>query len=220
MTIKGFIFDLDGVIVDTARLHYLAWKELANELGFEFTPEHNERLKGVSRMRSLEILLEIGGIDLPEQEKIKLAERKNQRYRQLVMQLTPADMLPGAMDFLRKSRQLGLKLALASASKNTPLILQRIGLDTFFDAVVDGNRVSKAKPDPEVFLVAANDLRLEPEQCVVFEDAVAGVEAAHRAGMKVVGIGKKDVLKDAEMVVASLAEITPEQVLQYFVEKN
>lgn len=213
---KAFIFDLDGVIVDTARLHYQAWRELANELGFDFTIEDNERLKGVSRMRSLEILLEIGGIVVDEQEKLRLAERKNNRYRQLIMKLTPADMLPGAKEFLDQSKMLGLKLALASASKNTPLILERIGLQDFFDTVVDGNRVTKAKPDPEIFLVAAKDLQVEPQQSVVFEDAVAGIEAAHAAGMKAVGIGKPQVLTQADLVVAGLGEITPQFVIEYF----
>ncbi len=213
---KAFIFDLDGVIVDTARLHYQAWRELANELGFDFTIEDNERLKGVSRMRSLEILLEIGGIVVDEQEKLRLAERKNNRYRQLIMKLTPADMLPGAKEFLDHSKMLGLKLALASASKNTPLILERIGLQDFFDTVVDGNRVTKAKPDPEIFLVAAKDLQVEPQQSVVFEDAVAGIEAAHAAGMKAVGIGKPQVLTQADLVVAGLGEITPQFVIEYF----
>ena len=213
---KAFIFDLDGVIVDTARLHYQAWSELANELGFDFTIEDNERLKGVSRMRSLEILLEIGGIEVDGQEKLRLAERKNNRYRQLIMKLTPADMLPGAKEFLDQSKMLGLKLALASASKNTPLILERIGLQDFFDTVVDGNRVTKAKPDPEIFLVAAKDLQVEPQQSVVFEDAVAGIEAAHAAGMKAVGIGKPQVLTQADLVVAGLGEITPQFVIEYF----
>ncbi len=213
---KAFIFDLDGVIVDTARLHYQAWRELANELGFDFTLEDNERLKGVSRMRSLEILLEIGGIEVDGQEKLRLAERKNNRYRQLIMKLTPADMLPGAKEFLDQSKMLGLKLALASASKNTPLILERIGLQDFFDIVVDGNRVTKAKPDPEIFLVAANDLQVQPQQAVVFEDAVAGIEAAHAAGMKAVGIGKPQVLTQADLVVSGLNQITPQFVLEYF----
>ncbi len=213
---KAFIFDLDGVIVDTARLHYQAWRELAQKLGFDFTLEDNERLKGVSRMRSLEILLEIGGIEASDEEKMRMAEEKNERYRQLVMQLSPADMLPGAKDFLDSARALGLKLALASASKNTPLILERIGLSDFFDAVVDGNRVKKAKPDPEVFLVAAQDLAVEPGQCVVFEDAIAGIEAAHRGGMRAVGIGDKAVLREADMVVKGLDGITPAQVLEFF----
>ncbi len=213
---KAFIFDLDGVIVDTARLHYQAWRELAQKLGFDFTEKDNERLKGVSRMRSLEILLEIGGIKASEEEKLRMAEEKNQRYRELVMQLTPEDMLPGAKDFLDRARELGLKLALASASKNTPLILERIGLNSFFDAVVDGNRVKKAKPEPDVFLVAAQDLGVEPQKCVVFEDAIAGVEAAHRGGMKAVGIGDKNVLSEADLVVHGLDEITPEQVLEFF----
>ncbi len=216
---KAFIFDLDGVIVDTARLHYQAWKELADELGFEFTPEHNERLKGVSRMRSLEILLEIGGITATREQMQEMAEKKNNRYRQLIMTLTPDDILPGAKNFLDGAKTLGLKTALASASKNAPLILQRIGLDKFFDAVVDGNKVSKAKPDPEVFLVAARELGVSPSDSVVFEDAVAGVQAARSAGMHVVGIGDPEILTGADFVVPGLNAITPQQVIDRL-EKN
>ncbi len=211
--IKGCIFDLDGVIVDTAKFHYQAWKELARELGFDFTEKDNERLKGVSRMRSLEILMEIGGIQADEQEKQRLAERKNRRYRELINTLTPADILPGVMDFLNQAKSMGKKLAIASASKNTPLILEHIGLADFFDAVVDGNKITKAKPDPEVFLRAAEELGLVPAECVVFEDAVAGVEAALRGGMKAVGVGDANILNKAHLVIPGFKNLNCKEIL-------
>ncbi len=211
--IKGCIFDLDGVIVDTARFHFQAWRELARELGFEFTEKDNERLKGVSRMRSLEILLEVGGITVTEEEKLALAEKKNRRYRELISTLIPTDILPGVMDFLLEARELGRRLAIASASKNTPLILERIGLEDFFDAIVDGNRITKAKPDPEVFLTAARDMGLSPDQCIVFEDAVAGVEAAHRGGMIAIGVGSKDRLPEADINFTSFQELKCQDIL-------
>ncbi len=212
--IQGCIFDLDGVIVDTARFHFQAWQELAHELGFEFTEKDNERLKGVSRMQSLEILLEIGGIKATEEEKKALADRKNQRYRELISTLTPQDLLPGVMDFLYQARRLNKNIAIASASKNTPLILERLGLSNFFDAVVDGNKITKAKPDPEVFITAAKELGLVPEECVVFEDAVAGVKAAHLGGMIAIGVGTKDRLPDADINILSFQGLRCKHLLE------
>src|SRR5574344_564756 len=199
--IKACIFDLDGVIVDTAKYHFIAWRELAAELGFEFTEAHNERLKGVSRMTSLEILLEVGGITLNEEQKLKLAAQKNNRYVSYIEKMTPDEILPGVVSFLNELRLAGIKTAIGSASKNPPLILERLKLEKFFDAVVDGNKVSEAKPNPEVFLKGASELGLEPKNCIVFEDAVAGVEAAHNGGMKCVGIGFPEILTEADMVI-------------------
>lgn len=213
---KTAIFDLDGVIVDTAKYHYLAWKRLAEELGFEFTEHHNERLKGVSRMKSLEILLEIGNIKLDEQTMINMAEKKNQWYVEYIKNLTPDEILPGANDFIKDIRKLGVKTALGSASKNAVLILQNLGITEYFDAVVDGNCVSKAKPDPEVFTKAAEMLGSTPEACVVFEDAEAGIEAAKRGGMYAVGIGKSDILKNAYIVINGFDKITSKQLLELF----
>jgi len=212
MEVKGCIFDLDGVIVDTARFHYIAWKELAKGLGFDFTEEDNEQLKGVSRMTSLEILLKIGGISLSEEEKLRYAEEKNQLYLTYVQRMTPEDVLPGVLDFLLNLREKGIGIALGSASKNAPLILERVGLTSLFNAVVDGTMVSEAKPDPQVFQTAARMLGLSPENCIVFEDARAGIEAAHRAGMKAVGIGSKSQLPEAEQVVPGFSGITLEQL--------
>lgn len=201
------IFDLDGVIVDTAKYHYLAWKRLANDLGFDFTETDNERLKGVSRVRSLEILLEIGGISLDEAAKAEVAARKNEWYVDYISKMDASEMLPGAPEYLKKLRAKGVKTALGSASKNAPLILDRLGITSLFDAIIDGNKVSKAKPDPEVFLRAADELCVPPTHCVVFEDAEAGVEAALRAGMGVVGIGKSSTLKEADMLIDGLYQL-------------
>ncbi len=207
---KGCIFDLDGVIVDTAKYHYLAWKKIADELGFEFTLKDNERLKGVSRMASLDILLSIGGILLPESEKLALADRKNKIYLEYILKMTPEEVLPGVKSFLTALREAGIRVSLGSASKNAKTILRQVGIEDLFDAVADGNNVSKAKPDPDVFLKGAELLGLPSYQCVVFEDAVAGVEAAHRAGMKCVGVGDSEILKEADAVIAGFEQLKVE----------
>ena len=199
------IFDLDGVICDTAKYHYLAWKRLAQELGFDFTEKDNERLKGVSRMRSLEILLEVGGLEKTEEEKAKLAEKKNTWYVEYILQMDSSELLPGVLDFLEELKENEVKLALGSASKNARTILQRLGITPLFDAIVDGNLVTKAKPDPEVFTLGAELLGIPPENAVVFEDAQAGIEAALAAGMKVIGVGDPKVLKNAQHVITGFA---------------
>lgn len=204
--LKAAIFDLDGVIVDTAKYHFLAWKRLSEELGINFTIEDNERLKGVSRMRSLEIILEIGGIDLSEDVKAQLAEKKNEWYKEYINQMNESEILRGAREFILKLRERGVKTALGSASKNAKTILEKVGLSELFDVIVDGNVVSKAKPDPEVFIKAAEQLGIAPESCAVFEDAQAGIQAAKAAGMAAVGIGTKEVLKDADYIIAGLYE--------------
>lgn len=204
---KGAIFDLDGVIVDTAKYHYLAWKELAEELGFFFSENDNERLKGVSRMRSLEILLEVGGITATEEEKLEFAKRKNERYIELLQNLNKSELLEGAEEYLKSLRKDGILISLGSASKNAPFILEKLQIADLFDAIVDGNSVSKAKPDPEVFLKAAQMLGLPAEDCCVFEDSQAGIEAARRAGCSVVAIDKGGVLEDADKYVKCLGEL-------------
>lgn len=213
MPIKAFIFDLDGVIVDTAIHHYQAWKRLANELGFDISEEFNEQLKGVSRVDSLNIILEHGGLVLPDEEKNELAIRKNQWYLDLVSRMTPDDILPGVATFFSEVRKAGLETALGSASKNAPLILERIGMGKVFDAVIDGTKVEKSKPDPEVFTKGADELGVRYNECVVFEDAVAGVEAGKRAGMFTVGLGSPDVLIRADLVAPSLDVLTVDAVL-------
>ena len=211
-TIEACIFDLDGVIVDTAVYHYKAWKRLAHELGFDFTAEDKERLKGVSRMRSLEIILELGKVQKTEAEKEELAARKNTWYVEMINRMTPDEVLPGAKEFLQACINAGIKTALGSASKNSMTILEKTGITHFFNAVIDGNKVSKPKPDPEVFLKGAEELGVLPAHCVVFEDAIAGVEAAINGGMKVVGIGSPQVLTKANLVVSGLDKMTIEKL--------
>ncbi len=210
--IKACLFDLDGVIVDTAKYHYIAWKELAAELGFEFTEKDNERLKGVSRMASLDILLSIGGITKTEKEKDLLAQRKNERYVSLISQMKADEVLHGAKELLTACRKTGIATALGSASKNAMIILERLKLNDLFDVIIDGTHTTKAKPDPEVFLLGAAALRVEPEHCVVFEDAEAGIEAALAAGMKCVGIGSSEVLGKANLVIAGLHQMSLEKL--------
>jgi beta-phosphoglucomutase len=207
MRIRGCIFDLDGVIVDTAKYHYLAWKRLSDQLGIIFTEEDNERLKGVSRMTSLEIILEIGRKKLDSNDKEKLASLKNKWYVEYISKMTPDEILPGTLEFINELKSNNIKIALGSASRNTPMILDRVNLKNVFDAVADGNSVHKAKPDPAVFIKAAEMVGIEAGRCVVFEDAVAGIEAALNAGMICVGIGEKDHLKDAHMVIKGLYEM-------------
>ncbi len=207
MDIQGALFDLDGVLVDTAKYHYLAWKRLANAWGFDFTETDNERLKGVSRVRSLEILLEIGGVSMTDSQKEEAAALKNSWYVEYLTALDETALLPGSWEYLQRLREHGIRIALGSASKNAPLILDRLNITGFFDAVIDGNTVSKAKPDPEVFIKGAAALGLAPEHCVVFEDSLAGIEAAKRGGMKAVGVGRPELLPGADRYVASLTEM-------------
>ncbi len=212
--IAGLIFDLDGVLVDTARYHYLAWRRLAQELGLDLTVQTNERLKGVSRSKSLEIILADAGRSATDAEMQVMAARKNGWYLEHILRMTPAEVLPNVKPFVRRARTLGLRTAIGSASKNTPTILERTGLAPLFDAVVDGNVTSAAKPDPEVFLRAAQALGLVPACCVVFEDSASGVEAARRAGMRVVGIGRPQALAEADIVVRGFSGLTPTGVIR------
>lgn len=205
---KVIIFDLDGVIVDTAKYHYLAWRDLANDLGFVFTEEQNEQLKGVSRVRSLEILLNIGKIELSDKKKEELLIVKNKEYLEYVNKMTSDEILPGIKELLTFLENKKVPFALGSASKNAPLILQKVGLIDKFDAIVDGNDVSKAKPDPEVFLIAAKKLNKTPDQCIVIEDALAGVQAANNAGMISVAIGDKKLLHEADYNLSDTSKLT------------
>lgn len=206
------IFDLDGVLVDTAKYHYKAWKRLTDKLGIDFTEDDNERLKGVSRMASLEIILEIGNIELDERKKLEYATLKNNWYIEYISKMTPSEILPGCVQFIRELKNVNIRIAIGSASKNTPMILERVGIQGMFDAVADGNNITKAKPDPEVFLKAAEMVGTKPENCVVFEDAVAGVQAALNAGMKCIGIGSPEVLTKAHFVVPGLYEMSIEKL--------
>jgi beta-phosphoglucomutase len=208
MKILGCIFDLDGVIVDTAKYHYQAWKVLANQIGIEFSEKDNERLKGVSRMDSLEIILEIGNVKLSNEKKHEYAALKNKWYVDYINKMTPDEILPGSVEFINELRNAGILVAIGSASKNTSLILKKVGIGRLFDAVADGNIVSKAKPDPEIFIKASDLLGIEPGKCIVFEDAIAGVKAAINAGMKCIGIGSPYVLTEAHFVISGLHEMS------------
>jgi beta-phosphoglucomutase len=201
---QAALFDLDGVIVDTAKYHYVAWREMANGLGFDLTEQQNERLKGVSRMESLDIVLSIGGVEVSPEEKERLGASKNRRYVELVGRMDSSEILRGAREYLSLLRERRIKIGLGSASKNADLILNNLGIRSLFDVVVDGTKVTKSKPDPEVFLLGAGGLGVPPASCVVYEDAAAGIEAAKAAGMSAVGIGLAENLPEADLVVPGL----------------
>lgn len=212
--IKACIFDLDGVIVDTAKYHYLAWKEIAEELGFCFTKEDNENLKGVSRMDSLNILLKIGGISLDEARKLELAQKKNKYYLNYISKMNGNELLPGVLNFIKQIREKGLKIALGSVSKNSMTILNNLKIASYFDIIIDGNKITHAKPNPEVFLKGSEELDLLPSACVVFEDSKAGILAAKNAGMYSIGIGSKSILEEADIVIQSFNDMTYERLLE------
>lgn len=205
--VKAFIFDLDGVIVDTAKYHYLAWKKIANELGIDFTHEHNELLKGVSRVRSLDIILELGNIEATQENKDKWLVQKNEDYLSYLVNMDESEILPGVMPILKFLKENKQGIALGSASKNAKPILEKTGIMDYFDVVVDGNDVSNAKPDPEVFLQAAKLLNATNENSIVFEDSVAGIQAANIANMTSVGIGDKEVLNEAKYIFSDFTQI-------------
>ena len=207
MNKSGFIFDLDGVIVDTAGYHYLAWKKLADHLGIAFDEESNEQFKGVSRKRCLEILLELGGLKVDQKRFDAMLAEKNEDYLSYINHMDSSEILPDVPRVLEYLREQGIPMALGSASKNARPILEKVALLPYFETVVDGNQVTKAKPDPEVFLIAARALGVAPENCVVFEDAVAGIEAAKKAGMISVGIGDPEVLNNADYNFRDFTEI-------------
>lgn len=200
MNKKAFIFDLDGVIVDTAKYHFLAWQKLASQLGIEFTPEHNEQLKGVSRVRSLDIILGIGNYEASQEDKNKWLIQKNEDYLSYLVDMDESEILPGVIPVLQFLKQNNQAIALGSASKNARPILEKTGIINYFDAIVDGNDVSNAKPDPEVFLNAAKALSIANEDSIVFEDSVAGVQAANIAKMTSIGIGEETVLHEAQYI--------------------
>ncbi|WP_297765000.1 beta-phosphoglucomutase [uncultured Muriicola sp.] len=204
---KGFIFDLDGVIVDTAKYHYLAWKHLADELEIPFTEEQNEQFKGVSRKRCLEILLEWGNFSVSQTQFDAWLAEKNEDYLRYIETMTASEILPDVPKVLNYLQEHGIPMALGSASKNARPILKKVGLIPYFTSIVDGTQVTKAKPDPEVFLIAARELRVMPKNCVVFEDALAGIEAANSAGMTSIGIGEKKILTEARFIFKDFTEI-------------
>lgn len=188
--IKGALFDLDGVVVFTDKYHYLAWKKLANEQGWEFDEHVNNGCRGVPRLASLQVILDHNGLDLPSEEQGHLANTKNEYYKELLKQITSADIYPGVVEFIQQLKTDGLKLSICSSSKNAQTVLDALDLTGYFDAVIGGNDIANPKPDPEIFLTGADRLGLTSEECVVFEDAESGVEAAHAAGMLCVGVGE------------------------------
>ncbi len=205
--IKAVIFDLDGVIVSTDDCHYEAWQQMADKQGIYFDREINQRLRGVSRMESLEIVLERAIRAYTEDEKAAMADEKNETYKRLVEKLSPGAMLPGALETLEALRKKGVLIAIGSSSKNTPIILRQIGLEGYFDAVADGNGIKNSKPDPEVFLLAAKMMSMPPESCLVVEDADAGVEAALNGNMRVLGVGAASLNPKATITAGSLKDV-------------
>lgn len=216
--LKAFIFDLDGVITDTAEYHFLAWKALAEDLGITFTREDNEELKGVSRMDSLEKILELGGRtgDFSAEEKEALAEKKNEHYLTLIQNITPADLLPAIKELIADIKAKGLKLGLASASKNAFTVMESLGMKSEFDIIVDAKTVVNGKPHPEVFLRAAEMLGVEQEACIGVEDAAAGVQAIKSAGMFAVAVGPKESFENADLVYASTSELSFDKIVEVY----
>ena len=219
LNIKACIFDLDGVIVDTAKYHFIAWRRLANELGIDFTEKDNEKLKGVSRMGSLELILEWGGLSLDENKKLELAARKNEWYLEYILQMKPGEILPGVILFLDTLREKGIKIGLGSASKNAPTILNRLKLENYFESIIDGTKVTNSKPHPEVFLKGAAELGVAPGNCIVFEDASKGIDAALNGGMLAVGIGKEEDLGHAHFVIPDFENIQFDELLEHLNEQ-
>jgi beta-phosphoglucomutase len=218
MIIKAFLFDLDGVLTDTSELHFQGWKRLAEEEGISFTREDNEALRGVSRRESLNLLLK--GRQVTEEQAREMMERKNGYYLDLVQQMTPADLLPGAREIIAEIKALGLKQAIVSSSKNAALVLERLQIGDLFDAVIDGNAPARSKPYPDLFLLAAQAAGVPPANCLVVEDAGAGVDAAHAAGMPALGLGPKERVGHAELVFDSLEHHTAREILAFFAPRR
>lgn len=216
--LNAFIFDLDGVITDTAEYHYLAWKALGEELDIPFTREFNEELKGISRMDSLEKILVLGGRqdDFTEEEKINLAEKKNIHYCRLIEGITPKDILPGIKELIAVIKAKNLKVGLASVSKNAFTVMDRLGLTESFDTIVDAAKIKKSKPDPEIFLTAASQLGVEPDECIGVEDAAAGVDSIKGSGMFAVGIGSSTTLAKADLIFEQTDLINFEEILSAY----
>ncbi|MGB0839051.1 MAG: beta-phosphoglucomutase [Chitinophagales bacterium] len=211
--IQACIFDLDGVIVDTAKYHFTAWRRMANELGFDFTEKENEELKGVSRMKSLEMILEWGGIKgLSEERKIALATQKNEWYKEFIANMNPSEILPGVVAFIQHLQNQNIKIAIGSASRNTVPVLTAVGLIDRFGSIIDGNKTVNPKPHPEVFLKGAAELGAVPAHTVVFEDAPKGVDAANTGGFYSVGVGSPENLGHANFVISDFEGLTLDQL--------
>jgi beta-phosphoglucomutase len=215
MTYKACLFDLDGVLVDTAIYHFQAWKNLGTKFGYTLTEEQNEQLKGVSRVESLNRILAWANYSATEEQKSSWLIEKNDNYLELISNMNPSEILPGVLDFLHQIKQAGYKIALGSASKNAEIILSKTGLIDWFDLIIDGNKVTKSKPDPEVFLKGASGLGFQPNECIVFEDAQAGVQAAKAGNMRAIGIGEAEMLGEADKVIPSFVGIQASELLQF-----
>jgi beta-phosphoglucomutase len=212
--IKACIFDLDGVIVDTAHYHFLAWQRLAGEIGINLTERENERLKGVSRMDSLDIILKLGKVTMSAREKQALADKKNSWFIDFLSRMQPEEIFPGVKKLVADLKSAGIKVGLASSSKNARTVLKLLKIENLFDCFVDGNMISKSKPDPEIFLLAASKLSITPGDCLVFEDAEAGVQAAVAAGMKCVGVGSLEQLSKADRVIQKTGDFKLDELVE------
>ncbi|MFP4011878.1 MAG: beta-phosphoglucomutase [Spirochaetaceae bacterium] len=212
--IDAALFDLDGVIAFTDRYHYQGWKRLSDEQGWAFDETLNHQLRGVSRMPALQVILDHNGVEVSEEEKKELADRKNGYYRELLKDISVEDLYPGALDFVKELRDRGIKTALASGSKNAPVVVERLGLEEYFDAFVTGHDLTRSKPDPQIFELCAERLEVARERCVVFEDAESGIEAGLAAGMYCVGVGEAARLPSAEQAFTDYAEIDVDALVE------
>lgn len=214
--IEAYIFDMDGVLVSTEKYHFASWKRLAETLGFSIDEEFNEQLKGVSRAVCIDLIVAHGNLQKSQEEKDMLAAQKNEWFLEYISEISQKDVLQGVLSFLQSAKQKNIKMAVGSASKNAPLLLQKMGITHFFDAIVDGNSITNAKPNPEVFLKAAQNMNVSPQKCLVFEDAQSGVTAAKRAGMFCVGIGNSEILSEADVCFPGFATISIEKLEDIF----
>ncbi len=219
-TPKAWLFDLDGVIVETADLHFKSWKRLADSLDIPFGEEENQALKGVSRRKSIEEILALDNRTLPEEEIQQLMDKKNGWYQDSIAELTPDDILEGIPEFLEELQQMGVKLGIGSSSKNAQFIMDYLKINDIFEVVIDGTKVEKTKPNPEVFLKGANALGAKPSETLVFEDAASGVEAALAGGMTCVGVGSEEHLGDADLVISTFEGLTPQALLEKLEHKQ
>lgn len=213
MDIQLFIFDLDGVITDTAEYHFLAWKVLADKFNLKFDREMNEKLRGVSRIESLNIIIEVNNMNISEETKNEWATLKNDLYVELINEITPKDLLTGVKELLEDLKNRKIKIALGSASKNAKPVIEKLGIAEYFDVIGDGFSVENSKPAPDIFLHVAEELNINPENCIVVEDAEAGIDAAISAGMKTIGIGPKERLGKADYIYSSIEEIKLKSLL-------
>ncbi len=215
---KACIFDMDGVIVDSAKYHFLAWQRLAQELSITFTEQDNEALKGLSRVDSLERILTKGHLELDNNTKLALMDKKNAWYLEYISNMQPEEVLPGVRSFLQELKDNNLKIALGSSSKNAKLILEKCDLEHFFDSIIDGTKVTFSKPDPEVFLRGATEMEVSPKECVVFEDAIAGVEAANKGGFFAIGVGEQNALPKAQFVIPGFQNFSLQDLVSHLAE--